>query len=226
MLCVSVVKLLLKTFTIEVTQRTTEIVFPDRLARGEMFRDPELVKTKFFKTPSAFRKWLEAHHATSKELWVGFYKKGSGKPSIDWPESVDEALCFGWIDGIRKSIDEESYMIRFTPRKPTSVWSAVNIRNVEKLIKENRMQPAGLKAFEARKENRSGIYAYEQRSAELVEPYLGKLKRNRSAWEFFQSQPAGYRKQMNWWVVSAKQEETRLKRLARLIEESAAGRRL
>jgi uncharacterized protein YdeI (YjbR/CyaY-like superfamily) len=181
---------------------------------------------KFFKTPSAFRKWFEAHHATSEELWVGFYKKGSGKPSISWPESVDEALCFGWIDGIRKSIDDESYMIRFTPRKPTSVWSAVNIRNVEKLVKGNRMQPAGLKAFEARRENRSGIYSYEQRSAELVEPYLGKLKRNKAAWEFFQSQPAGYRKQMNWRVVSAKQEETRLKRLATLIEASAAGRRL
>jgi uncharacterized protein YdeI (YjbR/CyaY-like superfamily) len=184
------------------------------------------VNPKFFKTPSTFRKWLEAHHATSKELWVGFYKKSSGKPSITWPESVDEALCFGWIDGIRKSVDAESYMIRFTPRKPSSVWSAVNIRNVEKLVKENQMRPAGLKAFEARKENRSGIYSYEQRSAELVEPYLGKLKRHKAAWEFFQAQPAGYRKQMNWWVVSAKQEETRLKRLARLIEESVAGRRL
>lgn len=181
---------------------------------------------KFFKTPAAFRKWLETHHASSKELWVGFYKKGSGKPSIDWPESVDEALCFGWIDGVRKSIDAESYMIRFTSRKPTSVWSAVNIRNVEKLVKEKRMLPAGMKAFAARKENRSGIYAYEQRSPELVEPYLGKLKRNKSAWKFFQDQPPSYRKVMNWWVVSAKQEETRLKRLDKLIEESAAGRRM
>jgi len=181
---------------------------------------------KFFKTPSAFRKWLAANHAESKELWVGFYKKNSGKPSIDWPESVNEALCFGWIDGIRKRIDDVSYMIRFTPRKAGSVWSAVNIRNVEKLVKENRMQPAGLKAFEARKENRSGIYAYEQRGPELVEPYSGKLKRNKAAWKFFQSQPAGYRKQMNWWVVSAKQEETRLKRLDKLIEESAQRRRL
>jgi len=181
---------------------------------------------KFFKTPPAFRKWLEAHQATSKELWVGFYKKGSGKPSIDWPQSVDEALCFGWIDGIRKSIDEESYQIRFTPRKPRSVWSAVNIRNVERLVKEKRMRPAGLKAFEVRKEYRSGIYSYEQRSAELVEPYLGKLKRNQAAWKFFQAQPAGYRKQMNWYVVSAKQEETRIKRLEILINASAKGRRL
>jgi uncharacterized protein YdeI (YjbR/CyaY-like superfamily) len=117
-------------------------------------------------------------------------------------------------------------MIRFTPRKPTSVWSAVNIRNVEKLVKENRMRPAGLKAFEARKENRSGIYSYEQRSPELVEPYLGKLKRNKAAWKFFRTQPPSYRKVMNWWVVSAKQEETRLKRLDTLIEESAQGRRM
>jgi uncharacterized protein YdeI (YjbR/CyaY-like superfamily) len=181
---------------------------------------------EFFKTPAAFRKWLAAHHAAESELWVGFYKKGSGKSSITWPESVDEALCFGWIDGLRKSIDEESYMIRFTPRKSTSVWSAVNMKNVAKLIKENRMQPAGLKAFAARKENRSGIYSYEQRSPELVEPYLGRLKRNKAAWKFFQAQPPSYRKVMNWWVVSAKQEETRGKRLERLIEESARGRRM
>lgn len=179
---------------------------------------------KFFKTPSTFRKWLEAHHASAKELSVGFYKKGSGKTSITWPESVDEALCLGWIDGIRKSIDEESYMIRFTPRKPTSVWSAVNIRNAEELIKQKRMQPAGMKAFAARKENRSGIYSYEQRSAELVEPYQAKLKRNKAAWKFFQSQPAWYRKVANWWVVSAKRDETRLKRLDQLIEDSAQGR--
>jgi uncharacterized protein YdeI (YjbR/CyaY-like superfamily) len=181
---------------------------------------------KFFKTPGSFHKWLAANHAKSKELWVGFYKKDSGKASITWPESVDEALCFGWIDGIRKSIDEDSYKIRFTPRKPTSVWSAVNIRNVAKLIKEDRMQSAGMKAFEARKENRSGIYAYEQRSPELVEPYLGRLKRNKAAWNFFQAQPPSYRKVMNWWVVSAKREETRLKRLEQLIEESAQGRRM
>ena len=180
----------------------------------------------FFKSPSAFRKWLAANHAKSKELWIGFYKKDSGKPSITWPESVDEALCFGWIDGIRKRIDEESYVIRFTPRKPSSVWSAINIRNVERLLKEKRMQPAGLKAYEARKENRSGIYSYEQRSPELVEPYLGKLKQNKSAWNFFQAQPPSYRKMINWWIVSAKKEETRLQRLSKLIEASARGQRL
>src|SRR2546423_6136409 len=175
---------------------------------------------KFFKSPSAFRKWLAANHAKSKELWVGFYKKSSGKPSITWRDSVDEALCFGWIDGIRKSINEDSYMIRFTPRKSNSVWSAVNIRNVERLLKDKRMRPAGLKAYEARKEDRSGIYSYEQRSPELIEPYLGKLKRNKAAWKFFQAQPPGYRKMMNWRIVSAKKEETRLKRLDRLIKAS------
>jgi uncharacterized protein YdeI (YjbR/CyaY-like superfamily) len=181
---------------------------------------------KFFKTPLALRKWLAANHAKSKELWVGFYKKRSGKPSITWPESVDEALCFGWIDGIRKNIDERTYQIRFSPRKPSSIWSSVNIRNVERLIEEDRMQPAGIKAYEARKENRSGIYSYEQRSPELLEPYLGTLKRNKAAWTFFQAQPPSYRKVMNWWVVSAKQEATRLKRIEKLIEESAHGRRM
>ncbi len=181
---------------------------------------------RFFKSPSAFHKWLAANHAKSKELWVGFYKKETGKASITWQESVEEALCFGWIDGVRKKIDDQSYVIRFSPRKPTSIWSAVNIRIALKLIKENRMQPAGVKAFAARKENRSGIYSYEQRSPELVEPYAAEFKRNKSAWKFFQAQPPYYRKTMNWWVVSAKQEETRIKRLNRLIEASAKGQRL
>ena len=184
------------------------------------------MKPRFFKTPAAFRKWLAANHSRSKELWVGFYKKNSGKPSITWPESVDEALCFGWIDGIRKRVDEESYKIRFTPRRAGSIWSSVNIRNVEKLIKAKRMQPAGLKAYGLRKEYRSGIYSYEQRSPELVEPYAREFKRNKAAWKFFQAQPPSYRKMLNWYIVSAKQEETRLKRLEKLIEASVQGRRL
>ena len=184
------------------------------------------MSSKFFKTPLAFRKWLAANHSTSKELWVGFYKKGSGKPSIDWPASVEEALCFGWIDGIRKRIDDVSYQIRFTPRRPSSTWSTVNIKIAERLSKQKRMQPAGLKAFAARKESRSGIYSYEQRSPELVEPYARKLKRNKAAWDFFQAQPASYRKMMNWFIVSAKLEETRTKRLDRLIEASVQGRRM
>lgn len=181
---------------------------------------------RFFKTPSAFRKWLAANNAKAKELWVGFYKKDSGQPSITWPESVDEALCFGWIDGVRKTIDDESYMIRFSPRKPESIWSAVNIRNIERLAAEKRMQPAGIKAFAARKENRSGIYAYEQRPAELVEPYASQFRRNKAAWKFFQAQPPYYRKTLTWYILSAKQEETRLKRLAILIEASEKGQRL
>ena len=184
------------------------------------------MKPRFFKSPSAFRKWLAANHAKAKELWVGFYKKDSGKPSITWPESVDEALSFGWIDGVRKKFDDESYVIRFTPRKPDSIWSAVNIRNVERLIKEKRMQPAGLKAYAARKEYRSGIYSYEQRPADLVEPYAAKFKRNKAAWKFFQAQPPYYRKTLTWFILSAKLEATRQARLEKLINASAKGQRL
>jgi uncharacterized protein YdeI (YjbR/CyaY-like superfamily) len=180
----------------------------------------------YFPSPADFRRWLEKHHATEKALWVGYYKKGSGEPSLTWPESVDEALAVGWIDGIRKSVDDTRYKIRFTPRKPGSVWSSVNIKRVAELSKEGRMKPAGQKAFEARKENRSGIYAYEQRGEELPEPYAGRFRENPAAWDFYQALPPGYRKTINWWVVSAKQEETRLKRLEKLIAESAAGRRL
>lgn len=180
----------------------------------------------FFKTPADFRKWLTKYHATAKELWVGFHKKDSGKPSITWPESVDEALCHGWIDGIRKRVDETSYKIRFTPRRPSSIWSAVNIKRVADLAKEGRMKPAGEKAFAARREYRSGIYAYEQRQPELPEIYAKELRKNKAAAKFFESQPPSYRKVMMWWIVSAKQEETRLKRLARLIETSAQQRRV
>ena len=180
----------------------------------------------FFPTSPDLQKWFHRNHATERELWIGFYKKNSGRPSITWPESVDEALCVGWIDGIRKSIDEVSYMIRFTPRRRGSIWSAVNIKRVEVLTNEKRMQPAGLAAFAARREYRSGIYSYEQRGEQLPEPYAGRLRKNQKAWEFFQAQSPSYRKMMGWWVVSAKQEETRLKRLGKLIEESARRRRL
>jgi len=180
----------------------------------------------FFPTPAELGKWLRRNHTAAKELWVGFYRKGSGKPSITWPESVDEALCVGWIDGIRKGTDDESYMIRFTPRRRGSIWSAVNIKRVEALTNEKRMQPAGLAAFADRRENKSGIYAYEQRSEQLPEPYAGLLRKNKAASKFFQVQPPSYRKTVGWWVVSAKQEETRRKRLQKLIAESARGRRL
>ncbi len=181
---------------------------------------------KFFKTPSDLRKWFEVHHASAPELWVGYYKKDSGKPSISWPESVDEALCFGWIDGVRKSVDDISYKIRFTPRKPRSIWSAVNIKRAQELMEQGLMQPAGLRAFQARTENRSGIYSYEQRSLELPDRYGKKLKKHPAAWEFFQAQPPSYRKAANWYVLSAKKEETRLKRLEQLIAHSEAGRRI
>jgi uncharacterized protein YdeI (YjbR/CyaY-like superfamily) len=165
------------------------------------------------------------HHATEQELWVGYYKKDSGKPSITWPESVDEALCFGWIDGLRKSIDAMSYMIRFTPRKPRSAWSAVNINRVAELTQLGKMQPAGLKAFAERAEDRSEIYAYENRKqAALNEADERRFRANEDAWEFFQAQPAGYRSTAIWWVITAKKEETRQSRLNRLIEDSAHGR--
>jgi uncharacterized protein YdeI (YjbR/CyaY-like superfamily) len=184
------------------------------------------VKPTFFPTPAAFRAWLEEHHATADVLLVGFHKVGSGKPSLTWPESVDEALCFGWIDGVRKSLDEKRYTIRFTPRKPGSVWSGVNIKRAKALIDRGRMRPAGLGAFAARRENRSGIYSYEQRSVELPDPYRGVLKKNAAAWRFFEAQPPSYRKTVCWWIVSAKQEETRRKRLNKLIAHSAKGERI
>lgn len=186
-----------------------------------------LTETRFFATPEDFRKWLTVHHEDTRELWVGFYKKDSGRPSITWPESVDEALCVGWIDGLRKTIDTESYRIRFTPRKTTSNWSAVNIARVTELTNLGRIRPSGLKTFELRKAEKSGIYSYENRKSAV----LGKAaeKRFRSqpgAWNFFQSQPASYRQTLTWWVVSAKKEETRQQRLEKLIAESDAGRRL
>jgi uncharacterized protein YdeI (YjbR/CyaY-like superfamily) len=184
------------------------------------------VKAIFFQTSAAFRRWLEQHHAKTEAVWVGYYKKGSGKPSIAWSESVDEALCYGWIDGIRQGIDDVRYRIRFTPRKPGSIWSSVNIKRAQALIEQGRMQPNGLKAYRARKENKSGIYSYEQRSVDLEEPYNGLLKKNEAAWRFFQVQPASYRKTVNWWIISAKKEETRLKRLEKLMANSLQGQRL
>lgn len=185
------------------------------------------VNPTFFATPAEFRVWLEAHHESIKELWVGFYKKGSGKPSITWPESVDEALCFGWIDGLRKSIDDDAYMIRFTPRKSRSTWSAININRVAELTKTGRMHPAGLKVFAERTEDNSVIYSYEQRKlAELDVAAEQQFRTHQAAWAFFQAQPAGYRNAAIWWVVSAKQESTRQSRLAKLIEDSELGRTL
>ena len=183
-------------------------------------------KIRFFRTPADLRRWFARHHATETELWVGYYKKDSGRPSVTWPETVDEALCVGWIDGIRKRIDDVSYKIRFTPRRKGSIWSAVNIRRVAALQAEGRMEAAGLAAFADRRENKSGIYSYEQRPQELPEPYLSAVTKNRQAWAFLQAQPPSYRKLAAWFVLSAKKEETRAARLHRLIETCAAGKRL
>jgi uncharacterized protein YdeI (YjbR/CyaY-like superfamily) len=180
----------------------------------------------FFRKPDDFKAWLAKHHLTGKELLVGFYKKDSGKPSMAWPESVDEALCYGWIDGVRKSLDDVSYTIRFTPRKTTSIWSVVNIRRVEVLMIENRMQEAGIRAFEARKENKSAVYAYEQRPVDLPENFEKIFRKNKAAWTFFKIQPPYYRKTLIWWVISAKQEVTQRSRLDKLIEASAQSLRL
>jgi uncharacterized protein YdeI (YjbR/CyaY-like superfamily) len=178
----------------------------------------------YFRSPADLRAWFDQHHQNARELWVGYHKKSSREPSITWPESVDEALCFGWIDGIRKSVDETRYTIRFTPRRPGSTWSAMNIARVLALKEAGRMRIAGLQAFEVRQENKSGIYSYEQRRDQLNEPYASLLQDNQAAWDFYQAQPASYRKAVNWWVVSAKMEETRGKRLAQLVEDSANSR--
>ena len=179
----------------------------------------------FFATPAEFRAWLEAHHATEREVVVGFYKKASGRPSITWQESVDEALCFGWIDGIRRRVDDESYSNRFTPRKARSNWSAINIQRAQELIEEGRMTPAGLAAFEARTDDRSAIYSYEQRRKAKLDPEQERrFRANAAAWEWFSARPPSYRSAAVYWVTSAKKPETRERRLAALIEDSAAGR--
>jgi uncharacterized protein YdeI (YjbR/CyaY-like superfamily) len=181
----------------------------------------------FFAAPLDFRRWLEAHHRDAAELWVGFHKKGTGRPSLTWPESVDEALCFGWIDGVRKRLDDDRYVIRFTPRRRGSTWSAVNARRAGELIRDGRMRPAGREAYDARDPERSGIYSFEQReAARLSEEEAARFRANAAAWRFFESQPAGYRRTALWWVVSAKRPATRARRLDTLVRDSAAGQRI
>jgi uncharacterized protein YdeI (YjbR/CyaY-like superfamily) len=172
----------------------------------------------FFKTPGDFRKWLEGHHKTAKELWVGYFKKKTGKPSMIWEESVDQALCFGWIDGIRKNIDEESFRIRFTPRKRNSHWSRVNVEKVDALRKQGLMMSAGLEAFSWRKEENTARTSFEQSEILLEKPFEKKLRANKKAWKFFQSLSPYVQRQSIWYVMQAKQEATRLKRLNILIE--------
>jgi uncharacterized protein YdeI (YjbR/CyaY-like superfamily) len=186
--------------------------------------DDRGMKLVFFESAADFRAWLEAAHQNCAELWVGFYKRSSAKPSITYPEAVDEALCFGWIDGVRRSIDADAYTIRFTPRKPKSQWSAVNIRHAERLLEAGRMRPAGLKAFAGAKDQ-PRKYSYEQRHrASFSREQEQRFRANRKAWDFFQNQPPWYRRTATFWVVSAVREETRQKRLATLIRDCADGK--
>jgi uncharacterized protein YdeI (YjbR/CyaY-like superfamily) len=181
---------------------------------------------RFFPDASALRQWFEIHHATETELLIGFYKVSSGKPSIKWEESVDEAICFGWIDGVRKSIDRETYCIRFTQRKPESNWSAINIRKAKSLKKKGLMHPRGLAAFGKKKKERSAVYSYENRPLKLSADFQKKFKEARKGWDFFSSQAPWYQRTAIYWVMSAKQEGTRIKRLETLILDSKAGHRL
>jgi len=180
----------------------------------------------FFAKQSDLRKWFEKNHEKQTELLVGFYKVGSGKLSITWPQSVDEAICFGWIDGVRKSIDKDSYCIRFTPRRPTSIWSAINIKKVEELTKQGLMKPAGLASFEKREEKKSRIYAYEKEPATLDKNYEKTFKANKKAWTFFKSQAPSYQKVLVHWIMSAKQEATQISRLEKLISSSETGKKV
>jgi uncharacterized protein YdeI (YjbR/CyaY-like superfamily) len=183
------------------------------------------MRATFFNSAADFRRWLDEHHATASELLLGFYKKALGR-GITYPEALDEALCFGWIDGVRRGVDAETYTIRFTPRRPRSNWSEVNIRRVQELLSQRRMKPPGIKAFRERDERKAAQYSYE-RELERLDPALdGALRANPKAASFFDTQPPGYRKTATIWVMSAKKEETRARRFAHLIERSASGARI
>lgn len=184
------------------------------------------MNTIFFDSALSFRKWLEANSQMESEILVGFYKVGTGKPSMTWSESVDEALCFGWIDGVRRSIDHEGYCIRFTPRNPKSNWSAVNIAKVEELIRLGKMTPEGLTAYQKRLEIRSAIYSYENQPENLAEEMEIRFKENLPAWNFFNAQAPSYRKTIIYWVMSAKQQATQNSRLEKLIAASAERKRV
>jgi uncharacterized protein YdeI (YjbR/CyaY-like superfamily) len=184
-------------------------------------------KPVFFTSPAAFGAWLAAHHASATELVVGYYKTATGKPSLTWPESVDEALCYGWIDGVRRSLGAEAYMIRFTPRKPTSIWSAINVAKIAALRAAGRMRPPGEAAFAKRRADKTGVYSFERReAAQLAPAQAAQLAANAKASAWFGGQAPWYQRTAIHWVISAKREETRARRLATLIRDSAAGRRI
>jgi uncharacterized protein YdeI (YjbR/CyaY-like superfamily) len=184
------------------------------------------VEVKFFETSSDLRTWFEEHHDTIRELWIGFFKKSSGKRSISYQEALDQALCFGWIDGVRRSLDEVSYTTRFTPRRRRSIWSQVNTRRVGELSALGLMHPAGLRAFEARDPKLTNRYSSEQATVALSPEQEESFRANRQAWDFFQAQPPSYRRAAMWWIMSAKKEETKVRRLTTLIQDSQEGRRL
>jgi len=179
----------------------------------------------YFPTEADFRRWLGANHESAPELLVGFWKKSTGKPSIDWPQARDQALCFGWIDGIRKSLGEDAYTIRFTPRRKGSIWSKVNVERYEALTAAGLMTTAGVRAYEENK-HKSGLYSYEKPLASFSPAEERQFRRDKAAWAYWETQPAGYRKVVLHWVTSAKRPETRAKRLATLVEDCAAGRRI
>jgi uncharacterized protein YdeI (YjbR/CyaY-like superfamily) len=182
-------------------------------------------KVRVFRSSVEFRRWLDKNHTTVQELWLGFYNQRSADRSISYPDARDDALCYGWIDGVRKSVNQTTYTIRFTPRKPRSIWSLVNIKRVEELTRLGRMMPSGLAAFEKRPVY-TAKYSYEREHAELTPAQQKQFKANRKAWDFYRAQAPWYRRTSSWWVISAKQEETRQRRLKALIADSAAGRRL
>ena len=181
---------------------------------------------RFFPTPEALRDWFDANHASATELWLGYHRKSSGTPSVDWPQAVDEALCVGWIDGIRRTLDAERFVQRFAPRRKGSTWSAVNVAKVEALMREGRMRPAGIAAFEARTAANTGIYSYERPEGAFAEAELERLKADSAAWADWERRPPSYRKVVTHWVTSAKRPETRARRLDTLIADARAGRRV
>jgi uncharacterized protein YdeI (YjbR/CyaY-like superfamily) len=181
---------------------------------------------RFFKSGSDFRRWLHEHHDNATEIWIGFYRKDSGKGGITYKEALDEALCYGWIDGIRKKLDDDSFTNRFTPRKKNSIWSNVNVEHVARLKREGRMMPAGVAAYNAKDEKRAGVYSFERERAELEPAMKKRFRQDLRAWKFFESQPPYYRRIAAWWIISAKRDETREKRLAQLIAVSGKEQRL
>jgi uncharacterized protein YdeI (YjbR/CyaY-like superfamily) len=179
----------------------------------------------FFASPEELRDWFDAHHQTADELWVGYHRKATGRPTVSWPQAVDEALCVGWIDGVRYRLDEERHAQRFTPRRKGSIWSAINTKRAGELVAEGRMRPAGKRAFEARSPEKTAIYSYEREVAAFTKEQQARFEADTAAWAFFQAQAPSYRRSITHWVSSAKRDETRERRFEKLLEDSRAGRR-